>query len=84
LGIGELLTEYKGIFAGDNKVYHRIDIKDARPIRQSLMRILLAKQAEVNEMHDDMQCCEVIKESDSPWSSPSFWSGRGMGNSISA
>jgi hypothetical protein len=33
-------------------------------------RLLLAKQAEVNDMLDDMKNWEVIKESDGPWSSP--------------
>jgi hypothetical protein len=60
--LNELLTEYEDIFARDdenygrtNKVYHRIDTGDARPIRQPPRRIPLAKQAEVKEMLDDMQ-----------------------------
>jgi predicted ArsR family transcriptional regulator len=73
----ELLTEYEGIFAGDdedygrtNKVYHCIDTGDARQIRQPPRRIPLAKQAEVRELLGDMQRHRVIEESDSPWSSP--------------
>jgi hypothetical protein len=75
--LGELLTEYQDIYAGNNedysrtnKVYHCIDTGDARPIRQHPRRLPLAKQAEVSEMLDDMQRREVIEESDSPWSSP--------------
>jgi hypothetical protein len=73
----EELSEYEDIFAGDNedygrtnKVYHRIDTGDTRPIRHPPRRLPLAKQAEVNEMLNDMQCRRVIEESDSPWSSP--------------
>jgi hypothetical protein len=72
----ELLAEYEGIFAVNsedrgrtNKVYHRIDTRDARPIRQP-PRMPVAKQAEVNEMLKYMQRRGVIEESDSPWSSP--------------
>jgi hypothetical protein len=73
----ELLAEYKDTFAVDNedhrrtnKVYHRIDTGDERPIRQPPRRLPLANQAEVSEMLDDMQRRGVIEESDSPWSSP--------------
>jgi hypothetical protein len=73
----ELLTEYDYIFAGadedywrTNKVFHRIDTGDARPIRQPPRRIPLAKQAQVKEMLDKMQRHGVIEESESPWSSP--------------
>jgi hypothetical protein len=51
-------------------VYHRIDTGDARPIRQPPRRISLAKQAEVQEILDDMQRHGVIEESDCPWSYP--------------
>jgi hypothetical protein len=51
----ELLTEYEDIISGDNedygrtnKVDRRIDMGDARPIRQPPRRIPLAKQEEVN------------------------------------
>jgi hypothetical protein len=57
-----------------NKVYHRIDTGDARPIRQTPRRMPLAKQAEVSEMLDDMEPRGAIVELDSPWSSPTFWS----------
>jgi hypothetical protein len=51
-------------------VYHRIDTGNARPIRQPLRRLPLAKQAEVSGMLDEMQRRGIIEESDSPWSSP--------------
>jgi stress response protein YsnF len=48
----ELLAEYRDTFAVDNeydgrtnKVYHRIDTGDARPIRQPPRRLPVAKQA---------------------------------------
>jgi hypothetical protein len=73
----KLIAEYDDIFAVDsedhgrtNKVYHRIDTGDARPIRQAPRRVPLAKQEEVSEMIEDMQRRGVIEESDSPWSSP--------------
>jgi hypothetical protein len=66
----ELLTEYEDIFAEadedygrTNKLYHRTDTGDARPIRQP-PRIPLAKQAEVKEMLDKMQRHGVIEESE--------------------
>jgi hypothetical protein len=52
------------------KVYHRMDTGDARPIRQPPRRLPLAKQAQVNGMLEDMKRKGVIEESDSPWSSP--------------
>jgi hypothetical protein len=58
----ELVAEYADIFARNSedygrkdKVYHRIDRGDARPIRQPPRRVLLAKQAEVIEMLDNMR-----------------------------
>jgi hypothetical protein len=75
--IEELIGDYQDIFetkSGDHgrteKVYHRIDAGDARSIRQSPRRTPLAKQAEVNDMLENMKRKGVIEESDSPWSSP--------------
>jgi hypothetical protein len=76
-GVGRILAEYEDIFAVDsedygriNRVYHRIDKGGTRPIHQSPRRLPIAKQAEVSEILEDMQRRWVIKESDSPWSSP--------------
>jgi hypothetical protein len=70
----KLLAKYRDIFAVYSKdygqtikVYHRIDTGDARLIRQPPRSLPLAKQAEVREMLDGMQCCRVIEELDSPW-----------------
>jgi hypothetical protein len=75
--IEELIADYQDVFEtkiGDHgcteNLYHRIDTGDARPIRQSPCSLLLAKQAEVNDMLEDMKRKGVIEESDSPWSSP--------------
>jgi hypothetical protein len=58
----EFIAEFQDVFATKNgdygrtdKVYHRIDTGDARPIRQSPRRLPLAKQAEVNGMLEDMK-----------------------------
>jgi len=73
----ELIVDYQDIFetkGGEHwrteKVYHRIDTGDARPIRQPPRRLPLAKQAEVLILLEDMKRKGVIEESGSPWSSP--------------
>jgi hypothetical protein len=73
----EFITEFQDAFAtncGDfgrtDRVYHRIDTGDARPIRQPACIFPLAKQAEVNDVLDDMKEKGVIEESYGPWSSP--------------
>jgi hypothetical protein len=66
-----------------NRVYHRMDTGDARPIRKTPRQLLLVKQAEVGEMLGDMQQRGVIGESDSPWSSPAFLFRRKMETSAS-
>jgi hypothetical protein len=73
----ELIADYQDVFeikSGDHrrieKVYHRIDTGYARAICQPPRRLLLAKQAEVNNTLEDMKRQGVIEESDSPWSSP--------------
>jgi hypothetical protein len=65
----ELLGEYE-YHVQTNKVYHRIDTGDARPIRHPPRRLPLAKQTKLREMLNEMQCYGVIEESNSPWSSP--------------
>ena len=69
----ELIAEYQDVFetkSGDHgrteKVYHRIETGDVRPIRQPPRRLHLAKQAEVNGMLKDMKSKGVIEKSDSP------------------
>jgi hypothetical protein len=53
-----------------DRVYHHVDMGEARPIRQPPRRLHLTKQADVGKMLEDMQQHGVIEESDSPWSSP--------------
>jgi hypothetical protein len=72
----DVVSEYQDVFItrdGDygrtDRVYHRIDTGDARPIRQPPKSLPLAKQNEVNGLLD-MKSRGVIEESDSPWSSP--------------
>ena len=73
----ELIADYQDVFetkgsayGHTDKVYHRIDTGNARPIRQPPSRLPLAKQAEVNILLDDMKSKGVTEELDSPWSSP--------------
>jgi hypothetical protein len=73
----ELLADYQDVFktgSGDcgriEKVYHRIDTGDTRPIRQPPRSLSLVKQALVTNLLEDMKSKGVIEESDSPWSSP--------------
>jgi hypothetical protein len=74
----ELLTEYGDVFAMDNndygrmdRVYHRIDTGEARPIRPLSRRIPLAKQADVHEMLEELQrsyisfLCQIVNCIDS-------------------
>jgi hypothetical protein len=72
-----LIAEFRDVFATNsdvfgrtNRVRHRIDTGDARPIRQLPRRLPLAKQAEVDNMLDDMKRKGVIEESEGPWSPP--------------
>jgi hypothetical protein len=58
-----------------DRMYHHIDTGEARPIRP-LPRRPMAKEEDMVEMLDDMHRRWVIEESDSPWPSPSFSSGR--------
>jgi hypothetical protein len=84
--LDELLAQYGDIFAVDsedygwtNRVYHHIDMGEARQIWQPSMRHSLAKQVDVGEMLEDMQQLGVIEES-APGHPLSFSSGRGNGN----
>jgi hypothetical protein len=85
----ELLTEYEDIFVGDNedyvrtnKVHHRIDTGDARPIRQSLERIPLVKKRRYIRSLTICNAAELSRNQTAPGRPPSFWSERRMGNSV--
>jgi hypothetical protein len=71
-----LIAEFRDVFVTNSddfgrtdSVRHRIDTGYARPIRQPPRRLPLAKQAEVDNMLDDMKRKGVIEESEGPWSS---------------
>jgi hypothetical protein len=69
LELEDLIAEYGDIFTTKSdyygrtyRVYRRIHTGEARPIRQPPKRLLLAKQAKVGTMLDDMQRRGVIEE----------------------
>jgi hypothetical protein len=49
---------------------HKIEVQNVEPIRQKTRSIPFAYQAEFKAMIDDMLTAGIIKESNSPWSSP--------------
>jgi hypothetical protein len=70
----ELIADYQDVFETKSddhwraeKVYHRTDTGDAQPICQPPLRLPLAKQAEVNDLLEDMRSKGVTEELDSPW-----------------
>jgi hypothetical protein len=72
-----LIAEFRDVFATNSddfgrtdRVRHRIDTFNARPIRQPPRTLPLAKQTEVGNMLDDMKRIGVIEESEGSWSSP--------------
>jgi hypothetical protein len=69
----ELIADYQDAFERNSsdhrcteKVCHRINTGDARPICQPPCRLSLVKQAEVNDMLEDMKKKGVVEESESP------------------
>nr|WPV71156.1 MAG: replicase [Ips erranti-like virus 3] len=74
---GRLLHDYKDVFALNETdlgrthlVRHKIETGDYLPIKQRPRRLPLAKQAEVENLIQDMADRSVIEPSTSPWSSP--------------
>jgi hypothetical protein len=72
-----LLAEYQDIFikpdgelGRTDKVKHKIETKDALPIRQRPRRIPLHMQDEVDKIIEDMLEKKIIEPSKSPWQSP--------------
>lgn len=53
-------------FGRTERVYHSTDMREARPISQPSRKILLAKEAQVGEMLEDMQRRGVIEVSHRP------------------
>ena len=63
----DALQKKNGDHRRTEKVCHRINTSDAQPIRQPPCRLPLAKQAEVNDMLEDMKKKGVIEESERPY-----------------
>jgi hypothetical protein len=85
----DFITKFQDIFAvksddswWTDSVYHHINTSDACLIRQPPHRLLLAKQAEVNEMLKNMKE-GVFEESDSPWALPIMLIWKKMETSVS-
>lgn len=73
----ELLEDFKSVFSqhsGDfgrtHLAQHKIDVGDAKPIKQSPRKLPYAKREEANKLLKDMQKHDVIEASNSPWASP--------------
>ena len=73
-------ADHSNVHGRTERLYHRIDTGDARPIRQPPRRLPLAKQALVNDLLEDMKNKGLIEESDSPWSSPVVLVGKKAGS----
>ena len=72
-----LLSEFPDVFSQGPQdlgrtdlVQHRIDTRDASPIRQPPRRLPLAKQQDASKAVEDMEKDGVIESSSSPWASP--------------
>ena len=75
--VAKLLKEFQTVFAKDSfdlgrthLVRHKIDIGDARPIKQPPRRMPISQIDEVHELIEDMHKRGVIEPSTSPWASP--------------
>ena len=72
-----LLCEFSDVFSQGphdlgrtDLVQHRIDTRDASPIRQPPRRLPLSKQKDAAETVEDMEREGIIEPSNSPWASP--------------
>ena len=75
--LAELIREFRDVFlepggtlGRTSVVRHKIETGDARPIKQAVRRAPVHQQAMVEEEVDKMKKSGVIRESESPWSSP--------------
>ena len=75
--MSQLLVEYQDIFAKDSsdlgrtdKIKHRIDTGDTPPIKLRPRRIPIHLREEARRQTQEMLDRDIIKPSDSPWSSP--------------
>ena len=75
--ICRLLCEFSDVFSKGPQdlghtdvIQHRINTKDAAPIRQAPRRLPLAKQHEATQALEEMKRDGVIEPSVSPWAAP--------------
>nr|VZI39327.1 unnamed protein product [Spirometra erinaceieuropaei] len=75
--LSQLINEFKDIFDWDGKstgrtsvTEHCIDTGDARPIRVPPRRLPIFYQKELDALINDMLSRNIIRPSQSPWSSP--------------
>ena len=75
--VAKLLHRHKDIFSlseqdlGRTKmITHHIDTGNARPIKQQPRRASPAKHVEIDRQVEDLLQRDIIKKSNSPWSSP--------------
>ena len=73
----ELLRDFSDVFSKGpqdlgrtDMIQHRINTKDAAPIRQRPRRLPLAKQHEATQAIEEMRRDGVIEPSVSPWAAP--------------
>ncbi len=77
LELAKILIEYEEVFVGPdgkigktNLVEHKIDTGDHVPIKQRARRLPFSQQGAMDKEIDKMLEQGVIRESNSPWSSP--------------
>ena len=77
LAVAELLHRCKNMFlfsdqdlGRTNLVKHHIDTGNARPIKQQPCCNSPLKHAEIERQVEELLHCGIVKESNSPWSSP--------------
>jgi len=77
MAVADLLRRYKDVFSlseqdlgRTNMTRHHINTGNARPIKQQPRRTSPSKHAEIERQVEDLLQRGLVKESNSPWSSP--------------
>ena len=77
VAVADLLHQYKDVFSLSeqdlsraNLIGHKIDTGNTRPIKQKPRRTSPSKNAEIERQVEDLLQRNVVKKSNSPWSSP--------------